>query len=47
MCNEPNKLIEAEELTEKELESITGGMGPNVVGVIGSAVAPGVLVVSS
>ena len=47
MSNEPNKPIEAEELTDKELESITGGMGPNVVGVIGSAVALGVLMASS
>ena len=39
-----NKPIEAEELTEKELEDVSGGMGPNVVGVITSAVAPGVLI---
>ena len=25
MCNEPNKPIEAEELTEKELECVVGG----------------------
>ena len=42
MNNEPNK--PAEELKEKELEGVSGGgMGPNVVGVIGSAVSPGVL----
>ena len=42
MNNEPNK--PAEELKEKELEGVSGGaMGPNVVGVIGSAVAAGVL----
>ena len=41
MNNEPNKPVE---LTEKELEGVSGGgMGPNVVGVIRSAVAPGVL----
>ena len=44
MNNEPNKPIEAEELTEKELEDVSGGMRPNVVGVITSAVAPGVLI---
>ena len=44
MNNEPNKPIPAQELTEKELEDVSGGMGPNVVGVIGSAVAPGVLI---
>ena len=42
MNDEPNKPIPAEELTEKELEDVSGGMGPNVVGRIGSAVAPGV-----
>ena len=42
MNNEPNR--PAEELTEKELEDVSGGgMGPNVAGVIRSAVAPGVL----
>ena len=46
MSNEPNKPIEAEELTEKELEDVSGGMGPNVVGVIGSAVAAGVMLSS-
>ena len=30
MNNEPNKPIEAEELTEKELEGIVGGMVPQV-----------------
>ena len=44
MNDEPNKPIEAEELTEKELEDVSGGMRPNVVGRIGSAVAPGVLI---
>lgn len=44
MNNEPNRPIEAEELTEKELEDVSGGMGPNVVGVIGSTVAAGVLI---
>ena len=44
MNDEPNKPIPAEELTEKELEDVSGGMGPNVSGVIGSAVAPGVLI---
>ena len=44
MNNEPNKPIPAEELNEKELEGVSGGgMGPNVAGVIGSAVSPGVL----
>ena len=33
------------ELTEDELAQVTGGgTGPNVSGVIGSAVAPGVLI---
>ena len=41
MSNEPNKPVE---LTEKELEGVAGGeIGPNVAGVIGSAVSPGVL----
>ena len=41
MNNEPNK---SAELTDKELEGVSGGgMGPNVAGVIGSAVTPGVL----
>ena len=44
MKNEQNKPIPAQELKEKELEGVSGGgMGPNVVGVIGSAVSPGVL----
>ena len=44
MNNEPNKPIPAQELTDKELEGVSGGgMGPNVAGVIGSAVSPGVL----
>ena len=28
MSNEPNKPIEAEELTEKELEGVVGGVAP-------------------
>ena len=44
MNDEPNKPIKAEELTEKELEDVSGGIGPNVSGVIGSAVAAGVLI---
>ena len=47
MSNEPKKPIEAEELTEKELEDVSGGgKGPNVSYEIGFAVALGTMMPS-